>query len=62
MKRNRETDDRSTAENQPPFETYLPATATVSTEPGRVERFLTRLFRRRGRTQADVIRSERRAE
>ena len=30
------------------FEPYLPGMAQLSAEPTRVERFLTRLFRRRG--------------
>lgn len=59
MEPNRETDDRIAAENQPTFEPYLPATAPASTEPGRVERFLTRLFRRRGRVVADSYSWER---
>lgn len=58
MERDREIDDRTAADDQPTFETYLPATAPVSTEPGRVERFLTRLFRRRGRIKADEIRTK----
>lgn len=38
----RQTDDQTV------FENYLPGMPAVSGEPGRVERFLTRLFRRRG--------------
>ncbi|WP_280535858.1 hypothetical protein [Halopenitus sp. POP-27] len=40
--------DASRTDESVPFEQYLPATPRLSTEPGRVERFLTRLFRRRG--------------
>lgn len=33
---------------QEPLVNYMPGMPTLSAEPGRVERFLTRLFRRRG--------------
>ena len=39
--------DRSTSD-EPPFVNYLPGMPSPSATPGRVERFLTRLFRRRG--------------
>lgn len=42
-----EAADRRAAD-EPAFENYLPGTPRISTEPGRVERFLKRLFRRRG--------------
>lgn len=34
------------------FVNYMPGMPKVSSEPGRVERFLTRLFRRRGPLRA----------
>lgn len=39
-------DDRETADAQ--IKNYLPGMTRVSSEPGRVERFVTNLFRRRG--------------
>jgi hypothetical protein len=42
-----ESADRQ-SDDQPVFEGYLPGTPLFSGEPGRIERFLTRLFRRRG--------------
>jgi hypothetical protein len=43
MERTDERDERSAE-----FDYYLPGMPTPSTSPGRVERFLKRLFRRRG--------------
>jgi len=37
---------------------YLPGTPTVSSKPGRVERFVRKLFRRRG-TLRPVVRNNR---
>lgn len=39
---------RDVSEDQFDFVNYLPGMPRISTSPGRVERFLTRLFRRRG--------------
>jgi hypothetical protein len=36
------------SDDQSDFVNYLPGMPRVSASPGRVERFLTRLFRRRG--------------
>ncbi|SEH57131.1 hypothetical protein SAMN05192561_10841 [Halopenitus malekzadehii] len=41
-------DDASRTDGSVDFENYLPGSPQPSTEPGRLERFLTRLFRRRG--------------
>jgi len=41
-----ENDTRASSTDD--FVTYLPGTPTVSSEPGRIERFLKKLFRRRG--------------
>ena len=62
MERTRESTDRTTdrtADEQPTFQAYLPASPTVSSRPGRVERFASRLFRRRGPLKADRLRTER---
>ncbi len=49
MERTRYDDaDRTVPTEQPELENYLPAMFWPSNEPGRVERFLKRLFRRRG--------------
>lgn len=40
--------DRQTSTEPTDFVNYLPGMPPLSTAPGRVERFLTRLFRRRG--------------
>lgn len=42
--------DRSSrpSADEPAFQNYLPGMPRVSSEPGRVERFLKRLFRQRG--------------
>lgn len=42
-----DADDRQ-SDDQPAFENYLPGAPRISTEPGRIERFLTSLFRQRG--------------
>jgi len=42
------TANHTVADDQHEFENYLPGMPTPSTEPGRFERFVTRLFRRRG--------------
>lgn len=47
MEDSRPASDRSTAD-EPQFVNYLPGMPQLSREPGRIERFLTRLFRRRG--------------
>jgi len=39
----------SRSDQQPEFENYLPGMPNPSATPGPVERFLTRLFHRRGR-------------
>jgi hypothetical protein len=39
----------SRSDEQSEFENYLPGMPNPSASPGPVERFLTRLFRRRGR-------------
>lgn len=44
--------DRKTSDDSIDFANYLPATPRVSTTPGRVERFLTTLFRRGERRAA----------
>ena len=41
----RESDDESREDE---FVNYMPGMPTLSSEPGRVERFLAELFRRRG--------------
>ena len=58
MERKRESTDR-TADAQPTFQAYLPASPTISSTPGRIERFASRFFRRRGPLKADRLRSER---
>lgn len=40
--------DGNASDDQSDFVNYLPGMPRLSTSPGRVERFLTRLFRRRG--------------
>lgn len=40
--------DRQTSTEPTDFVNYLPGMPPLSTTPGRVERFLTQLFRRRG--------------
>lgn len=42
------SDSQPTSDQQPMREFYVPATFQFSTEPGRVERFLARVFRQRG--------------
>jgi len=44
--RSDKTRERSTARND--TVTYLPGSPTLSGEPGRIERFVRNLFRRRG--------------
>lgn len=44
---NQYTEGRDEADREP-FVNYMPGMPTLSTEPGRVERFLARLLRRRG--------------
>jgi len=41
---------RDDAEDE--FVNYMPGMPKLSNEPGRIERFLTRLFRRRGQLRA----------
>jgi hypothetical protein len=53
----RQTDDESDEHTTPDI--YLPAMASPSADPGRVERFIANLFRRRGGLQA-IIRSRKR--
>ncbi|MFB6192486.1 MAG: hypothetical protein ABEI11_04100 [Haloarculaceae archaeon] len=51
----RGSDDRGSASDQRGFENYLPGGPRPSTAPGRVERFLTRLLRRRGRLRRVLV-------
>jgi hypothetical protein len=53
----RQTGDGSNEQNGPDI--YLPAMSPLSTEPGRVERFITNLLRRRGEFRT-VVRSRNR--
>jgi hypothetical protein len=46
--RDSHTTDRDATTEPTDFVNYLPGMPRLSTVPGRVERFLTRLFRRRG--------------
>jgi len=49
MERNAESgESRESGTEESGFDYYLPGTPTVSSGSGRIERFLTRLFRRRG--------------
>lgn len=42
------TSERQDDDTEDKFVNYMPGMPRLSSEPGRVERFLTRLFRRRG--------------
>jgi len=42
------TANQTVADDQPDFDNYLPGMPNPSSEPGRFERFVTRLLRRRG--------------
>lgn len=53
------TDIRDSAVEQSGVENYLPGMPVLSTDPGRVERFLTNLFRRRGEVRMVVRRAKR---
>lgn len=48
----------ATSDEQTPFENYLPAGPSPSNDSGRFERFLTKLFRRRGGYRHVVRRTE----
>lgn len=50
--------DSSTSDEQSIFQNYLPAGPSPSNEPGRVEQFVTNLFRRRGGYRHVVRRTE----
>jgi hypothetical protein len=47
--------DRTTRTERSDVGFYLPGTHRASNERGRIERFLTRLFRRRGVLPADFL-------
>jgi hypothetical protein len=47
--------DRTTATDRSETEFYLPGIRPFSTDGGRVGRFITRLFRRRGVLPADLL-------
>ncbi len=49
--------ERSDAE-QPDFDNYLPGMPPLSTDPGLFERFVTNVFRQRGRFRAVVRRGD----
>lgn len=59
MKRTQNGNAEPPSDERPDIGTYLPAMPRLSSEPGRVERFLTNLFRRRGGLRV-VLRNERR--
>ncbi|MEF8885738.1 MAG: hypothetical protein V5A44_11540 [Haloarculaceae archaeon] len=50
--------DTVVTDDQPSLENYLPAGPKPSSEPGRVERFVTNLLRRRGDYRLVVRRAE----
>jgi hypothetical protein len=50
--------DSSTSDEKSIFQNYLPAGPSPSSEPGRVEQFVTNLFRRRGGYRHVVRRTE----
>jgi hypothetical protein len=50
-----DADDRSQPTEQPAFDGYLPAGPQPSRTPGRVERFLARHLRRRGRLRRVLV-------
>jgi hypothetical protein len=50
-----ESEDRQ-SDDQPAFQNYMPGMPRASSEPGPVERFLTRLFRPRGEYRVRVRR------
>lgn len=59
MERNAESgESRQSGTDESGFDYYLPGTPTVSSDPGRIERFVTRLFRRRGGLRPIVRRRE----
>ena len=53
------TEKRNETAEQSEFEYYIPGMPAVSATPGRVERFVTKLLRRRGPVHVRVRRQSR---